>query len=178
MEGKLKRINHLEKIRKLRIAADEGDGKAMSILGCSYARGELGLTQDFKLARSWYEAAAAKNNPSGLGNYGLCLLTGQGGPKNKVMGVYYTMLGAEMGSACSLVTLGKGFQFASFGFPKNHNEARYWYQKVINHPDCASVRKRRVTEYLAMLAGEDGSEAATSEAASSRASSSRASSLS
>ena len=141
-----------EKLRKLREAADGGDGTAMNTLGFFYARGELGLREDLKRARSWFEAAAAKNNLEALGNYGWYLLNGHGGLKNIGLGIYFTMLGAEQGSTASLERLGECFQFAWYGLPMDHAKAKYWYEKVINHPDCENDRKTRVTEYLEYLA--------------------------
>ena len=60
-----------------KVSAEGGDDTSLYMLGYMYEHG-LGVPQDLKQARAWYEKAAAQDEPYAVGQLGVLYANGKG----------------------------------------------------------------------------------------------------
>ena len=95
-----------------------------------------GLAIDEAQARAWLERSAAARDPRGLAYFGECLLLGDGGPKDNILGLVNATEAAHLGSNMGAYRLGWAFFEGGHGLPKDPVRARYWLKKVVDG-ECA-----------------------------------------
>ncbi len=79
----LKTSDPEESLSLLKIAAAQGDRRAMVMAGDMIASGKGVPRADFVEAATWFKKAAEQGEPEGMLLYGECLLDGQGVPQNE-----------------------------------------------------------------------------------------------
>lgn len=128
-----------EAFRLATVLADRGNAEAMNLLGNMHAQGQ-GTNQNFFMARSWWEMAAARNNAAATGNIGLLHAQGLGGvTQNIAEAEKWFKKGADLGDPQSMFNLGNlAFQKGNFA------EARQWIQKAktAGHPQSDAALKQ------------------------------------
>ena len=102
--GKLVKRDEAEAARLLRVAADEGDSRAMFYLGTFYDSG-LGITKDHQKAAYWIRKAAARGHAQAQYAYGLLLLSGDGVAIDKVQAMEWLGKAAGNGNKMAAATL-------------------------------------------------------------------------
>ncbi len=80
----------------LRIAAEAGDGLAMSNLGVCYAQGK-GVEKNMRTAVEWYRKGAKAENGRAMSNIGVCYAQGKGVEKNMPIALGWYRKGAKAG---------------------------------------------------------------------------------
>ena len=81
MSNKLEEQTENFEISDLRRKAEQGDAETQNNLGMLYYEGH-GVTQDYVMARQWWEQAAAQGNAAAQFNLGVLYKKGQGVPQN------------------------------------------------------------------------------------------------
>jgi hypothetical protein len=81
MSNKLEEQTENFEISDLRRKAEQGDAERQFNLGMLYYEGH-GVTQDYAMARQWWEQAAAQGNAAAQYNLGVLYKKGQGVPQN------------------------------------------------------------------------------------------------
>ena len=79
---------------------------------------------DLKRARGWYRRAALKGHATGLFEYGLMLIEGEGGPKRPAQGRRYLERAAELGQISALEVLAYALSEGGYGYRRSRNRAR------------------------------------------------------
>jgi TPR repeat protein len=79
---------------------------------------------DLKRARSWYRRAALKGHATGLFEYGLMLIQGEGGPKRPAQGQRYLERAAELGQISALEVLSYALSEGAYGYRRSRRRAR------------------------------------------------------
>ena len=151
-------------IRAWKKLAEDGDTDAMINIGVEYEKGTSGLEKSIEEAFKWYKKAADLRDPTGMAYTGYSLLTGQGVKKNSAYGLALMGAAAEIGSgsrfACCF--LGEYFDKGTHGFPKDREQAKFWYKKASDDScrsndlgDCfVEKAKKRAEELEAEEMGE------------------------
>jgi TPR repeat protein len=62
---------------EIKLAAEQGKGRAQFLLGLAYAKGE-GVPQDLALAAKWYQKAGTQGDPNAQNNLGVLYVQGTG----------------------------------------------------------------------------------------------------
>ena len=106
--------------------AFQGYAKAQATLAWMYHTGK-GVKKDMAIARSWYEKAAAQNDPIALNNLGVFYEQGLGIPKNLEKAAHWYKESAEWGYSYAQYNLGNMYRTGR-GIKKNINRAIYWLQ--------------------------------------------------
>ena len=135
-------------VKELRAKAEGGDGDAMCALGGFYEFGDYGLAQDDVQARAWYARSAATRDPSGLADFGKCLLLGLGGPRDDTLGLVNLMDSAHLGSDVGAFLLGQAFFKGCNGLPKAKDpvRARYWLEKAIGECEVNNLNDENLAK--------------------------------
>ena len=133
-------------VKELRAKAEGGDGDAMCALGGFYEFGDYGLAQDDVQARAWYARSAATRDPSGLADFGKCLLLGLGGPRDDTLGLVNLMDSAHLGSDVGAFLLGQAFFKGCNGLPKDPVRARYWLEKAIGECEVNNLNDENLAK--------------------------------
>ena len=127
----LARLKDEEVVKGWRLAAEEGDGVAMFLIGTAYSTGVSGVAQDKAQALEWYRRAHVAGCASGTAHYGAYIAEGRGGATASVaMGAALMGEAAARGSRFACAILGHAFAYGVWGFPKEPEMARHWYTKV------------------------------------------------
>ena len=113
-----------DRIKRYRIAAEQGDAEAQNNLGDCYYNGD-GVPQDYAEAVKWYRKAAEQGNAAAQNTLGVCYYKGQGVPQNYDEAVKWSRLAAEQGHAGAQNTLGVCYCEGQ-GVPQNYEEAVKW----------------------------------------------------
>jgi len=92
-------------IENLKNKAAEGDVEAQLNLGYIYLYGANGTNIDYKQALSYYEAAAAQNNPVALNNLGSLYFSGIGTDVDYAKALHFFEEAAKQGSSDAAVNL-------------------------------------------------------------------------
>jgi TPR repeat protein len=114
--------------KEWRPLAAAGDADAARNLGRLYHLGH-GVTQDFKMARYWYEIAARKCNATAQNNLGLLLQDGLGGEKDAPGAYRLFLMAARQGlfaHADAMSNLGRLYLLGD-GTQTNIVEAYKWF---------------------------------------------------
>lgn len=150
-----KKIDDERLLKKVRREADQGDGKAMHILGLIYKNGEKGLAPDVNQARDWFEPATELGHVAAMAIFGQYLLQGVGGPSVPALGLFYTGRAAERGSDLATYMLGKAFLNGHYGLPQNSLQAKCHFRRVVDGEcevkDLAEMGHDRAKQYLEEL---------------------------
>ena len=134
------------RVKEWRAEAEGGDGDAMCALGGFYEFGDYGLAQDDVQARAWYARSAATRDPSGLADFGKCLLLGLGGPRDDTLGLVNLMDSAHLGSDVGAFLLGQAFFKGCNGLPKDPVRARYWLEKAIGECEVNNLNDENLAK--------------------------------
>lgn len=110
----------------LKPLAFQGYAKAEATIGWMYHTGK-GAKKDIKLARFWYEKAAAQNHPIALNNLGVFYEKGMGVHKDLHKAFHWYKESAEWGYSYAQYNLGNMYKSGK-GVAKNINKAIYWLQ--------------------------------------------------
>lgn len=87
----------VESLALLKIAADQGNRRAMVMVGDMIASGEGGHRTDFVEAATWFKKAAEQGDSEGMLLYGECLLDGQGTTQNDAEAARYFSSAMSLG---------------------------------------------------------------------------------
>jgi TPR repeat protein len=122
----------------LTLAADQGYTPALCTLGCAYAEGLYGLTQNNEKALDYYRQAAAKGDSHAQFTLGFAYGEGTCGlEKDEVQAVHYFKLAAAQGNTDALYNLGIAYE----PFTQNKEEAMKYYLLAAQQGDMDAMRK-------------------------------------
>jgi len=116
-----------DKVRQLRIKAENGDAVSQFYLARCYDTGD-GVEQSYKEAFNWYQIAAAAGNAAAQCNLGCYYDSGHGVEQNYEKAVFWFQKSADQGDNCGQNNLGVMYENGR-GIPKNLSKAAEWYQK-------------------------------------------------
>jgi TPR repeat protein len=113
----------------LTVLAEEGDSRAMLLLGTRYYNGQLGFPQDFVLAREWYEKAAEHDDSWALCNLGYIYAYGRGVEADPQKALKYFVKSARMNNPNALYKIGDCYHYGEL-LEQDYDAAAYWYSKA------------------------------------------------
>lgn len=116
--------NYSESFELLAPLAENGDASAQSALAHLYYEG-LGVDQDYKTAKKWYELAAKQGHIHAQNNLGCLYENGEGVTQNLEEASKFYRLSAEQGCAGAQSNLGQMYR-SGLGVAKNDLEAVKW----------------------------------------------------
>ena len=128
-----------EAIAILNTEARRGDAQAQYLLGVLYDNGQ-GVAQDYKLARSWFEKAAAQGQASAQYHLGFMYEAGRGMPHNNQQALHWYGLaaaGADPNAQYRLALM----HLNGFGGKVNATEARKWFAQAAAQGDPQAQRQ-------------------------------------
>jgi TPR repeat protein len=108
-------------------AGNAGKSEAAFHLGYMYDAA-LGVSQDYGLARKWYEQAAAAGHSTALHNLGVIYGLGHGVPVDRKTALDWYRKGAAAGDALAMHAVGLYLE-QGFGIPADKAAALSWYKK-------------------------------------------------
>lgn len=111
----------------LRLAAQEGDPKALFEIGNRYAEGR-GVEQDMAVAASWYEAAADQGLAPAQYRTGNMYEKGIGVERDVAKAKTWYQLAATQGNASAMHNLAVLFAMGAGGTPDNESAARWFLE--------------------------------------------------
>lgn len=91
-------LDHVQAVKWLRLAADQGHADAQVRLGVCYADGK-GVAADSAEEVKWYRLAAQQGHPRAQANLATCYLVGKGVPQDKVESFKWYTLAMKGGAA-------------------------------------------------------------------------------
>jgi TPR repeat protein len=112
----------------LTAGAIHGDTRAMYDLGVSYQNGS-GVTQDYVMAREWYEKAAIKGDADAMLFLGALFGNGEGVPQDYAKAREWSEKAAAKDNALAMYYLGALYE-NGLGVPQDYAKAREWYEKA------------------------------------------------
>lgn len=118
-----------ESIKWYRKGAEEGDSEAMYCLGLSYQAGE-GVPQSDVEAAKWFQLATDKGHENAANNLGYMYAIGKGVNKDLDKAGMLYLQAAKRGSVNAQYVIGLWYLDGLFNFPKNENEALFWFKKA------------------------------------------------
>ena len=119
--------------------AKRGDPTSMRNMGISYEHG-LGVTQDYAMAREWYERAAAKGSVFAMTNLGWLYDHGKGVTQDYAMAREWYERAAAKGEEIAMTGLGGLYHYGK-GVAQDYLKAREWYEKAASkHEATAKLR--------------------------------------
>lgn len=118
-----------ESIKWYKKGAEVGDSEAMYCLGLSYQSGE-GVPQSDVEAAKWYQLATDKGHENAANNLGYMYATGKGVNKDLDKAGALYLKAAKGGSVNAQYVIGLWYLDGLFNFPKNRNEALFWFKKA------------------------------------------------
>lgn len=141
-----KRGDDVEAVRWWRLAADQGNASARSLLGLMYQSGR-GVPQNHAEAVRWYRLAADQGDASAQHSLGAMYDKGRGVPQNHAEAVRWYRLAAEHGDATAQSFLGLMYDIGS-GVPQDYVVAHMWfnlaaaqgYENAIKYRDEAASK--------------------------------------
>ena len=120
----------IDKFKKVKKAAEQGDALAQYELGRHYSQGK-GVGQDYAAAVKWYRRAAEQEH--GMAQYclGACYANGTGAEQDDVKAAEWYRKAAEQGTSDAHAQYHLGYCFANgIGTEKDLAEAAKWYLKA------------------------------------------------
>jgi hypothetical protein len=117
-------------VAALRVKAEGGDARAMSVLGHAYRVGERGLKKDSTQAFTWFKRAADLKHALGLTNCGALYLKGEGVERSDTRGLIMFGAAATLGSEHACGVLGCANAEGRWGLEQNPQEATRWYREM------------------------------------------------
>ncbi|MCY0147540.1 sel1 repeat family protein [Hoeflea sp. G2-23] len=94
--------DYSEAVTHYRIAAEQGDARAQTMLGVAYDNGWWGVPQDYVEAAKWYRMAAEQGNASAQNSLGWAYKNGKGVPRDFVFAYMWFNLAASQGDAAAV----------------------------------------------------------------------------
>ena len=134
--------------KKLAAQAEQGDSKAMYLVGGYHRYGWCGRAVDSIEARRWIEKAAAAGDNIAISALGQMYLKGEGGPRNEAEALRLIELAATRGVVNDDAVAG-GLYFDGIGTKRDLVKARHWLERGARHSSTAR-------EKLAKLNVEEG----------------------
>jgi TPR repeat protein len=117
-----------EELQMLRTWAAQGNALAQNNLGLVYDLGN-GVSQDYVVARQWYEQAAAQNHAAAQFNLGLLYANGHGVPQDYAMAREWYEKAAALGELWVAVFLGELYS-RGHGVQQDFVQAEQWFQRA------------------------------------------------
>ena len=110
------------------VAAEQGDAVAQLFLGQMFFEG-LGVLQDYKVAKMWFEKSASNNISMAQNNLGLMYEQGKGVAQDQEEAVKWFRQAAEQGIIQAQFNLGLMYEQGK-GVAQDLQKAAIWYQKA------------------------------------------------
>jgi len=118
-------------ILHLRPLVEQGDARAMVLMGNMYAEGH-GVEKDTTEAFVLYRSAAERNNPDGMLATATLYQTGDGVPANTRLAIMWFERGAQLGHQTAAffyaMHLYQGSKGPTFDFKPDHVQAYKWFR--------------------------------------------------
>ncbi len=133
------RVN-IDAVEKYSAAAAEGDAEAQYQLATAYYCGRAGVAMNRVKARAMFLTAAKLGHALAMADSGHMASSGEGGPADKKEAVRWTEMAAQKGIACAQCNLGKWYEYAVNGLPKDMNISREYYQLAAAQNDAEAVK--------------------------------------
>lgn len=121
--------------------AQSGDVGAQLELAALYEAGEAGVVRDLASARLWTERAAKGGNRIAMHNFGLFLMSGDGGTRNVPEAATWFQRAAEEGVVDSQYNLARMLESGE-GVSRNLRDAYRWFAIAANAGDVAAREKQ------------------------------------
>lgn len=134
-------------LKRIQIRADRGDPSAMYNLGGYYDFGRMGIRQNQRTARIWYEKAALKGHSRAANNLACSHRDGEGGPVNTAEAAKWFRVAAEMGHVQSATNLGLALMRGD-GVKRDLKEAEVWLRKSADAGDELAVQQMEVLDMM------------------------------
>ena len=119
-----------ETVEMTKRQAEDGDPRAMVLLGDWHWHGTYGLPRCDDKAFELFEKAHDAGNPAGTCQLGKCYILGLGVLKSKVRGIALLADAAARGDVAATFSIGEYFAEGKYDCPKDKKLARYWYSKL------------------------------------------------
>jgi TPR repeat protein len=126
--------DYAEAMKWSRLAAEQGDADAQSLLGLMYFSG-MGVPKNYAEAAKWFRLAAEQGDADAQSLLGLMYRDGKGIPKNAAEATKWFRLAAEQGDAVAQSLLGSLYR-AGEGVPQNYVEAVKWTRLAAEQGDA------------------------------------------
>jgi len=114
--------NNAKAVEKLEKPAEEGNTKAMALLGVAYHRNGLDVE-----AAKWAKRAAEKGGGGGQSLLAWLFYLGKGVPRDLKLALTFGRLAAEQGMGGGMSLMALLYQNGEAGLPRNAIEADKWY---------------------------------------------------
>jgi len=137
--GTLENTN--EGSRLIKLAADQGNAKAQTVVAGIYASGNKGLPKSYTEALKWYKRSANQGLAAAQLSIGEMYQYGRGVPKNGAEAVKWYRLAASQGLINAKFELGHLYGKGGVGVPKNNAEAVKWFQRAANQGGVAAKKR-------------------------------------
>ena len=126
--------------KEVRASAEAGDASAQHRLGLLYDEG-VGVPQDSRQAKEWFEKAANKGHTRAQVNLGALYLQGRGAPQSSQMALFWFGRAAEQGDARAFAKLG-WMSAQGRGMLQDFVQAHKWYNlsAAQGEPGAAEAR--------------------------------------
>jgi TPR repeat protein len=125
--------------------ARDGLAKAQVVLGSIYDNGCSGFPSDPKKAFQWYAAAAAQEDPYGLGNVGAMYALGLGVEQDYSEAKKHYSEAAELGNSKAAYNLGRMYELGE-GMPPDPDQAKQWYRKAVSMGEAEAEQRLNALE--------------------------------
>lgn len=133
----------IQAIINLRPLAENGDTRAMILLGNMYMEGH-GVSQDTKEAYGLYHAAALKNNTDGMVAVATLYQTGNGVPANTPLAIGWFERAARLGNMDAALIFAihmyQGSKGKTYDIKPDHEASYRWFKILATH----STNKRQI----------------------------------
>jgi TPR repeat protein len=113
-------------VRLARPAAQAGDPTAMRILAYAYQHGNGGLGKDTGEALRWWRRGAEDGNSFSMMFYGIILMKGELVDRDLETGARWLHRAAEAGNWWAIGDLGRLYDEAWYGLPRDPDQAASW----------------------------------------------------
>lgn len=125
--------------------AHDGLAKAQVILGSIYDNGCSDFPPDPKKAFQWYSAAAAQDDPYGLGNVGAMYALGLGVEQDYSEAKKHYHEAAELGNGKAAYNLGRMYELGE-GMQPDSEQAKHWYRKAVSMGEAEAEQRLTALE--------------------------------
>ncbi|HSF67554.1 MAG TPA: tetratricopeptide repeat protein [Nitrospiraceae bacterium] len=138
--SKKNRAEDVATAKELRVSAEAGDATAQNRLGLLYDEG-VGVPQDYRQAKEWFEKAAAQGHAGAQFNLGMLYLQGTGAPQSSRMALFWFERAAEQGDAMVFAKLGWMY-VQGRGVLQDFVQAHKWYNLSAAQGEQSAVEAR------------------------------------
>ena len=130
--------DYAEAAKWFRLAAEQGDDRAMYNLGLTYSNG-LGIPRDYAEAAKWFRLAAEQSNTDAQYNLGVMYENGQGVPQDHAESVKWYRMAAEQRDAFAQHSLGVMY-LEGLGVPQDNVRAHMWFDLAASRSPPGELR--------------------------------------